>query len=118
MRQFSIAEYRAQDVVEIVCDAAGQCADGLHFLRLSQLYFQTFLFQLCLLLRADVDCGSNEAIRLTIRIVANIYYSQPLIGLIAPAVGILPGMAGLIVALTQLGYGAGLLFLVPLSDVL
>jgi predicted MFS family arabinose efflux permease len=50
-------------------------------------------------------------------VVANIYYSQPLIGLIAPAVGLLPGFAGLIVALTQLGYGAGLLFLVPLSDV-
>jgi predicted MFS family arabinose efflux permease len=49
--------------------------------------------------------------------VANIYYSQPLIGLIAPALGLLPGLAGLIVALTQLGYGAGLLFLVPLSDV-
>jgi predicted MFS family arabinose efflux permease len=50
-------------------------------------------------------------------VVANIYYSQPLIGLIAPAVGLLPGSAGLIVALTQLGYGVGLLFLVPLSDV-
>src|SRR5882757_3479361 len=50
-------------------------------------------------------------------VVANIYYSQPLIGLIAPAVGLLPGLAGLIVALTQLGYGAGLLLLVPLSDV-
>jgi predicted MFS family arabinose efflux permease len=50
-------------------------------------------------------------------VVANIYYSQPLIGLIAPAVGLHPGFAGLIVALTQLGYGAGLLFLVPLSDV-
>jgi predicted MFS family arabinose efflux permease len=32
-------------------------------------------------------------------------------------VGLLPGLAGLIVALTQLGYGAGLLLLVPLSDV-
>lgn len=50
-------------------------------------------------------------------VVANIYYSQPLIGLIAPAVGLHPGFAGVIVALTQLGYGAGLLFLVPLSDV-
>jgi predicted MFS family arabinose efflux permease len=49
--------------------------------------------------------------------VANIYYSQPLIGLMAPALGLLPGLAGLIVALTQLGYGAGLLLLVPLSDV-
>src|SRR5437016_10937935 len=50
--------------------------------------------------------------------VANIYYSQPLIGLIAPAVGLHAGLAGLIVALTQLGYGAGLLLLVPLSDVI
>jgi predicted MFS family arabinose efflux permease len=49
--------------------------------------------------------------------VANIYYSQPLIGLMAPALGLVPGLAGLIVALTQLGYGAGLLLLVPLSDV-
>lgn len=49
--------------------------------------------------------------------VANIYYSQPIIGLIAPALGLPPGLAGLIVALIQLGYGAGLLFVVPLSDV-
>lgn len=49
--------------------------------------------------------------------VANIYYSQPLIGLIAPALGLPPGLAGLIVTLIQLGYGAGLLFVVPLSDV-
>jgi len=50
--------------------------------------------------------------------VANIYYSQPLIGLIAPALGLHAGLAGLIVALTQLGYGAGLLLVVPLSDVI
>jgi predicted MFS family arabinose efflux permease len=51
-------------------------------------------------------------------VVANIYYSQPLLGLIAPALGLRAGLAGLIVALTQLGYAAGLLFLVPLSDVI
>src|SRR4030088_1657243 len=50
--------------------------------------------------------------------VASIYYAQPLIGVIAPDLGLPPGFAGLIVTLTQLGYGAGLLFLVPLSDVL
>jgi predicted MFS family arabinose efflux permease len=50
--------------------------------------------------------------------VANIYYTQPLIGLIGPALGLHAGLAGLIVSLTQLGYGAGLLFLVPLSDVI
>jgi predicted MFS family arabinose efflux permease len=49
--------------------------------------------------------------------VANIYYSQPLIGLIAPALELPPGLAGLIVTLIQLGYGVGLLFVVPLSDV-
>ena len=49
--------------------------------------------------------------------VANIYYSQPLIGLIAPDLGLPPGLAGLIVTLIQLGYGAGLLLVVPLSDV-
>src|ERR1700737_2504574 len=49
--------------------------------------------------------------------VANIYYSQPLIGLIAPALGLHPGLAGLIVTLIQLGYGVGLLLVVPLSDV-
>src|SRR5207253_2117124 len=48
--------------------------------------------------------------------VANIYYSQPLIGLIAPALGLHAGLAGLIVALTQLGYGAGLSWLRRLSS--
>jgi predicted MFS family arabinose efflux permease len=50
--------------------------------------------------------------------VANIYYSQPIIGLIAPALRLHAGLAGLIVSLTQIGYGVGLLFLVPLSDVI
>ncbi len=49
-------------------------------------------------------------------IVANIYYAQPLIGLIAPAIGLGPAGSSLIVTLTQLGYCAGLLLLVPLGD--
>jgi predicted MFS family arabinose efflux permease len=49
-------------------------------------------------------------------IVANIYYAQPLIGIIAPAVGITIGTASVIVSLTQLGYAAGLILLVPLGD--
>ena len=48
-------------------------------------------------------------------IVANIYYAQPLVGLIAPALGMAPHLASLIVTLTQLGYAAGLLLLVPLG---
>jgi predicted MFS family arabinose efflux permease len=50
--------------------------------------------------------------------VANIFYAQPLIGLIGPALGLAASRIGLIVTLTQVGYGAGLLLLVPLSDVL
>ncbi|MFT0866547.1 MFS transporter [Pseudomonas sp. CAM1A] len=51
-------------------------------------------------------------------IVANIYYAQPIVGLIAPDVGLSPERAGLIVSLTQIGYALGLLFLVPLADLL
>ncbi len=49
-------------------------------------------------------------------IVANLYYAQPLIALIAPELHLRPGIAGLIVTLTQLGYAGGLLFVVPLAD--
>jgi predicted MFS family arabinose efflux permease len=49
-------------------------------------------------------------------IVANIYYAQPLIGPIGAELGISAQAAGLIVTLTQIGYGAGLLFVVPLGD--
>lgn len=49
--------------------------------------------------------------------VANIYYAQPLIGPISDELGLHAGLAGLIMTLTQLGYGAGLLLLVPLADV-
>jgi predicted MFS family arabinose efflux permease len=49
-------------------------------------------------------------------IVANLYYAQPLIGLISKALGLRPEAAGLIVTLTQIGYGAGLLLVVPLGD--
>jgi len=49
-------------------------------------------------------------------IVANLYYAQPLIGPISQATGISPAAAGLIVTLTQIGYGLGLLFIVPMGD--
>ncbi|MCB8880604.1 MFS transporter [Acidisoma cellulosilytica] len=50
--------------------------------------------------------------------VSNLYLAQPMIGLIGPAVGLKPGAYGLVVTLTQLGYAAGLLLLVPLGDFL
>jgi predicted MFS family arabinose efflux permease len=49
-------------------------------------------------------------------IVANLYYAQPLLGLISTAIGLPPEAAGLIVTVTQLGYGAGLLLIVPMGD--
>lgn len=51
-------------------------------------------------------------------IVANLYYAQPLVGPISADTGISAGLSGLIVTMTQLGYAAGLLLLVPLSDLL
>jgi predicted MFS family arabinose efflux permease len=51
-------------------------------------------------------------------IVANLYYAQTLIGPISRATGLDPGAAGLIVTLTQLGYCLGLLFIVPLGDLM
>ncbi|WP_158773777.1 MFS transporter [Cobetia sp. L2A1] len=49
-------------------------------------------------------------------IVANVYYSQPIINMIAGDIGLSENGASLIVALTQGGYALGLLFLVPLAD--
>ena len=49
-------------------------------------------------------------------IVANVYYSQTIAGLIAASLGLAPALTGLIGALTQAGYGAGLLLVVPLGD--
>ncbi|AIQ21734.1 MFS transporter [Paenibacillus sp. FSL H7-0737] len=51
-------------------------------------------------------------------IVANLYYAQTLIGQIAQATQLSSGAAGLIVTLTQVGYVLGLLFVVPLSDII
>ncbi|WBS05702.1 MFS transporter [Pseudoduganella sp. SL102] len=49
-------------------------------------------------------------------IVANLYYAQPLVGPISQATGLDPGAAGLIVTLTQMGYCLGMIFIVPLGD--
>ena len=51
-------------------------------------------------------------------IVANLYYAQPIVELIAPDLGLSASSASLIVSLTQVGYALGLLFLVPLSDLI
>ena len=50
--------------------------------------------------------------------VANLYYVQPIAGLIAGDYGMPAASAGLFVMVTQLGYAAGLLLAVPLADIL
>lgn len=49
-------------------------------------------------------------------IVANIYYAQPIIELMAPDANLTNSTASLVVSLTQIGYAVGLFFLVPLAD--
>jgi len=65
--------------------------------------------------------GASPAVTLLLAaacglIVANLYYAQPLAGPIGASLGLSPGATGLIVTLTQVGYGIGLLFIVPLGD--
>jgi hypothetical protein len=50
--------------------------------------------------------------------VANLYYAQPLLGLIRHSFGISSGTAALAVTLTQVGYALGLALLLPLGDLL
>jgi predicted MFS family arabinose efflux permease len=51
-------------------------------------------------------------------LVANLYYSQALVTVVSPALGLHAGLAGLTVTLTQLGYAAGLILLVSLADLM
>ena len=48
--------------------------------------------------------------------VANIYYSQPILMLLADSIGVTHNEIGNIPTIVQLSYATGLLFLVPLGD--
>ena len=48
--------------------------------------------------------------------VANVYYAQPLLDTLADEFGITHAAVGLVITVTQIGYGLGLLFVVPLGD--
>jgi predicted MFS family arabinose efflux permease len=50
--------------------------------------------------------------------VANVYFAQPLLDEIAAQFGIGQALIGAVVTITQVGYGLGLLLLVPLGDLL
>jgi predicted MFS family arabinose efflux permease len=48
--------------------------------------------------------------------IANLYLAQPLVGTIGPSLSMTPSAVGLSVTATQVGYGLGLILLVPLGD--
>lgn len=82
----------------------------------------------------DADLGAmpsglNEGAALSRRVVllfavacglavANVYYAQPLLDAMANEFGISHATIGIVVTTTQIGYGLGLLLLVPLGDIL
>lgn len=51
-------------------------------------------------------------------IIANLYYAQPLIGLISASLELPQRLVGLLVTLPLAGYGVGLLVIVPLGDLI
>ncbi len=50
--------------------------------------------------------------------VANLYYNQPLLTLMAKSFHVSPGSVGMVTMLTQIGYATGLLLFVPLADLM
>ena len=50
--------------------------------------------------------------------VANVYFAQPLLESMASSLAVSPGTIGIVVTATQAGYAVGLLFIVPLGDLL
>lgn len=50
--------------------------------------------------------------------VGNVYYAQPLLDAMAEAFTMSPATIGIVITLTQIGYGIGLVLLVPLGDLL
>ena len=49
--------------------------------------------------------------------VANLYYIQPLLSVVARDLHVSDGSAGLLVTCAQIGYVAGLAFIVPIGDI-
>jgi predicted MFS family arabinose efflux permease len=50
--------------------------------------------------------------------VANVYYAQPVLDAVAASFDLSEGSAGAVVAVTQVGYGLGLVLVVPLGDMI
>ncbi|MCQ3016576.1 MFS transporter [Pseudomonas tremae] len=82
--------------------AAGGYANSSQKATLPRLNrYQTFLF--------SITCAIA---------VANIYFAQPLLESMAASLAVSSGIIGIVVTATQAGYAVGLLFIVPLGDLL
>lgn len=73
--------------------------------------------------QADSSTGLSPALTLLFSItcalaVANVYFAQPLLDSMAQSLGVAPSRIGMVVTATQVGYALGLLFIVPLGDLL
>ncbi|NEB80238.1 MFS transporter [Streptomyces sp. SID14478] len=68
----------------------------------------TFVLPRGVILLFAAACGAS---------VANVYFSQPLLVTMGHDLAMSPALVGAVVTLTQVGYGVGLFFLVPLGDV-
>lgn len=75
------------------------------------------------------DASSDSAATLPTRVillfavacglsVANIYYAQPLLDTMARDFAVSPASIGIVMTMTQIGYAVGLIFIVPLGDLL
>ena len=70
-------------------------------------------------LKADQGLPSSILWLMTVGaglVVANLYYNQPLLGMISRDFNVPESVAGRIAMLTQIGYALGLLLIVPLGD--
>nr|WP_256589559.1 MFS transporter [Pseudomonas sp. ACN5] len=73
--------------------------------------------------RADSSAGLSPSLTLLFSgtcalAVANVYFAQPLLDSMAQSLGVASSMIGVVVTATQVGYALGLLFIVPLGDLL
>ncbi|MHC8400759.1 MFS transporter [Pseudomonas sp. MDT1-17] len=71
--------------------------------------------------RTDRPSGLSPSLTLLFSVtcalaVANVYFAQPLLDSMAQSLGVDSSMIGVVVTATQMGYALGLLFIVPLGD--
>lgn len=71
--------------------------------------------------RTDRSPGLSPSLTLLFSVtcalaVANVYFAQPLLDSMAQSLGVASSMIGVVVTATQVGYALGLLFIVPLGD--